>query len=286
MPELPEVETVRRRMAGVLEGRRISSVEAVEDGIVFGDTGPAALEAALTGRLVTRVGRKGKYWWLETDEGPCLVGHLGMAGWVRDVGPTREAVGEELRLMEHGRAPLDDASGRPKFLKLMIEAKDGGRIALTDGRRLARVRLCNDPNADPGIAKLGPDCLEEPRTGQELRAVLAGRSAPIKALLLDQTLFAGVGNWVADEALYMARIAPQRSAGSLSRTEAVRLAKALVTVLQTAVEAGADHTRYPEGWMFHSRWGGKKGHQRIGGRRLVREQVGGRTTAWVPGWQR
>jgi formamidopyrimidine-DNA glycosylase len=280
MPELPEVETVCRLLRRVLVDHKIKAVEAVPDTIVFGDAPPEAIESALVGRTVKAIGRRGKTWWIETDKAPVLVGHLGMAGWVREVGaPT-------IRLKEHGKAPLDDENGRPRFLKLLITSDEGRKVAFTDGRRLGRVRLTEDAKTDKKLKELGPDALTELPKDDKFDALFKKRSAPIKALLMDQTILSGIGNWVADEALYHARIAPNRAASSLTPAEFKALRKQVLYVLETAVEAGADEHKYPKGWMFHHRWGGGKGVSQIDGKKIVREEVGGRTTAWVPTLQK
>jgi formamidopyrimidine-DNA glycosylase len=280
LPELPEVETVRRIMRRVLKGQKIADVEIVPDDIVMGSTPPEAFVEALKGRTVTEIGRKGKYWWIELDHKPWLFGHLGMAGWIRELGA------HTTRLREHGSAPLDDPEGRPRFLKMMLTAEDGRRISFTDQRRLARLWLGDDPAQDSRIKELGFDCYDELPTAKQLHAVLQKRTAPIKAILLDQGLFAGIGNWIADETLYHAKISPKRASDSLSLKEVERLRASIDMVMHTAVDAGADSEKYPEDWLFSSRWGGKKGRTEIAGKKIVREPVGGRTTAWVPSVQK
>ncbi len=263
-------------MRQVLKGHKIRDVEIVPDDIVMGSTPPAAFEEALKGRTVIEIGRKGKYWWIELDEKPWVFGHLGMAGWIRELGaPTT-------RIREQGNAPLDDEDGRPRFLKLLITTDEDKRIAFTDQRRLGRLWLGSSPAEDSRIKELGFDCLDELPSAKDLGKVLAKRNAPIKAVLLDQGVFAGVGNWIADETLYHAKIAPKRLASSLKPKEIERLREALDMVVRTSVDAGADSDKYPADWIFSSRWGGKKGRTEIGGHRIVRETVGGRTTAWVP----
>jgi formamidopyrimidine-DNA glycosylase len=228
------------------------------------------------GNTVTAVGRKGKYFWLALAEGPWLFGHLGMSGWIRELGkPT-------VRLLEHGNAPLDDDSGRPRFLKMLLQAEDGARIAFTDGRRLGRLWLSASRGDDPKLGELGPDMLLEPWSVDRLSAILAKRNAPMKALLLDQKLFAGVGNWVADEVLYHAGIAPKRLGSSLTKSEIEAMLEKLDWILRSAVDVGADSDQFPDDWLFKHRWGGSKGADTILGRQIVREPVGGRTTAWVP----
>lgn len=275
MPEAPEVETARRTMERVLLGQRIAEVEVPEDDIVLCGLPANLIEEALLGSTVTEVGRIGKYWWLGLDREPWLMGHLGMAGWIRELGaPT-------IRLREHGQAPMDDENGRPRFLKMLLVTDEGRRVAFTDGRRLGRLWLGN-PATDARFQALGPDVFRSLPSSKEIGTMLAKRKAPIKSLLLDQALFAGVGNWIADEALYHARISPKRLGADLSKAEIERLRNALAKVVETAVELGADSGKYPQDWLFHQRWGGAKGVELVQGRRIVREPVGGRTTAWVP----
>ncbi len=263
-------------MRRVLVGHLIADVEVVPDTIIFGDTPPAAIVSALKGRTVEKIGRKGKTWWIDCGSPPILFGHLGMTGWIRELGA------HTTRLKEHGNAPLDDTTGRPRFLKLLLTADNGKKISFTDARRLAHVWLGDSPAASKKVAQLGPDALEELPKGKEFAQMFSKRTAPVKALLMDQTFLSGIGNWVADEVLYQAKIAPQRAGSSLSSTELGALRKAILRVLQLAVDAGADHEKYPDTWMFHHRWGGARGHQKIGKHDIVREQVAGRTTAWVP----
>lgn len=277
MPELPEVETVCRVMRHALQGKRITQVEVVRDTIVFASYSPKAIEKALLDRTVRAVGRRGKLFWLTLDgEGPTLFGHLGMSGWVREIGL------DGTRLHGHGRAPFDDEHGRPRFLKLGMRTRSGSGIVFTDPRRLGRVWLGPDPERETRVKRLGRDAFDDLPTRAELSHAFSRRKIPIKALLLDQGLLAGIGNWIADEVLYQSRIAPKRAASSLSDAEVAALRRAIRAVLERAVSVGADHERFPASWLFEHRWGGKRGAEQIAGQRIVREQVGGRTTAWVP----
>lgn len=276
MPELPEVESVRRLMRRVLQGKKIANVFVAEDDIVFSQTPPDAVREYLIGRTVTDVGRKGKFWWIELDERPWLFGHLGMSGWIRELGK------DGIRLHSHGEAPMDDAEGNPKFLKLRLETEDGGQIAFTDGRRLGRIWLAEGPEQDKQVKRLGFDVYDALPSAAELHRELARRKTSIKAVLLDQSVFAGVGNWIADETLYQSRLAPKRLANSLTDEETKRLHDALKKILKLSVEADADYEKYPKSWLFKHRWGGAKGADRIDGHEIVRETVAGRTTAWVP----
>ena len=279
MPELPEVETVCRIMRRVLVGDRIVGVDVANDEIVLGGVPSSAIRKALLGRQITEVGRKGKYWWLAISDGPYLFGHLGMSGWIRELGQAT------IRLQSHGSAALDGVDGLPKFLKLLIVTEAGGRIAFTDGRRLGRLWLGESPETDSRIQKLGFDVLDELPEASVLAGKLSNRKVTIKGVLLDQSVFAGVGNWIADEVLFQARISPHRLAQSLSNDEVVSLRESLMRVISLSVSVGADHEQYPETWLFNSRWGGSKGESHVMGMEIVRETVAGRTTAWVPSVQ-
>jgi formamidopyrimidine-DNA glycosylase len=280
MPELPEVETVRRTIERAIGGKRIAAADFPPDEIVCKGASPERLLTSVQGARVEAVSRKGKYFWLELDRRPWLFAHLGMAGWVREVGE------HSIRLREHGNAPFEDSKGNVRFLKMRLEAEDGRQIVMTDGRRLSRIWLAESPSASKNIAALGPDVLADPWKPAQLLAILSKRQAPIKALLLDQALFAGVGNWIADEALYQAKIRPDRAAATLELKDVKALLKSLAEIVELAVGAGADSAKYPPSWLFHHRWGGAKGVDAIAGKPIVREQIGGRTTAWVPSLQR
>jgi len=281
MPELPEVETVCRVMRTSLEGRLITHVEVVPDPIVFGGHSAKAVEEALAGRTVQSVGRRGKLFWMVlSGEGPTVFGHLGMSGWVREVG------GEGTRLQGHGKTPFDDEDGRPRFLRLLIRTANDRAIAYTDPRRFGRIWLSASPETDEHIARLGPDALDELPNNAELAKLFGRRKIAIKAVLLDQSTLSGIGNWVADEVLYQARISPKRVAASLTSKEIAALRRAIHSVLSRAVEVSADHARFPKTWLFEHRWGGGRGATQIAGQPIKREIVGGRTTAWVPSRQR
>ena len=116
--------------------------------------------------------------------------------------------------------------------------------------------------------------------------LLARRHAPIKAVLLDQGTFAGVGNWIADEVLFQARIRPDRAASALTPSEVGRLRSRLLWIVRRAVAVGADSDRFPRGWLFHRRWGRDATARTARGERIVHHTIGGRTTAWVPARQR
>ncbi|MBV8761593.1 MAG: hypothetical protein JO257_30135 [Deltaproteobacteria bacterium] len=267
-------------MRDVLVGKRIVGVEVVPDSIVF-ESARRNIEDALVGRTVRGIGRRGKTFWIElAGAGPTVYGHLGMSGWIREVGR------ESTRLQAHGDAPFDDEDGRPRFLKLRIEARGGRAIAFTDPRRLGRIWLGASPDDERRIQRLGRDAFDDLPSVRELAALFARRKIPIKALLLDQGALAGLGNWLADEVLYQARIAPHRLASSLDAREVSALRRSIRSVVGHAVKVGADHARFPRTWLFEHRWGATRGSQQINGHAIRRDEVGGRTTAWVPALQK
>jgi len=276
MPELPEVEAVRRLADRLLVGRRLESVEAVEDTIVF-ETPASVVADALRGATVVSTGRKGKVFWWRLDCGATFFGHLGMSGWIREVGDDGK------RLVSHGSAPLDDEQGRPRFLKLLARPEGGGRaIAFTDGRRLARIWLGGEPSEDRRVLSLGPDALTEEVDAGSLRR----SKAAVKTQLLDQTRFAGVGNWVADEVLLAAGISPHRTGDTLSEADCEAIGLAIKHVLDISVAANAEPEKYPADWLFHVRWGGGKGPTQLDGLDVRRDSINGRTAAWLPARQR
>lgn len=280
MPELPEVETVRRTMERVLVGHTITEVEIPEDAILLQKRPASAFIEVLHGAKPAAIGRKGKTWWIDLGHDVVVYGHLGMTGWIRQMdAPT-------IRLKEHGKMPLDDENGRPRFLKMLLTSEMGDRIAFTDGRRLARMWLGPRPNLEPKILQLGFDCLSEIPSASELHAILQRRAAPLKAVLLDQSVFAGVGNWIADEVCFQAQIFPGRIAKSLSPSEVESLRTALQQIVRTAVDCGADENLYPKDWLFHARWGGNRGVETWLGMPIRRETIAGRTTAWIPELQK
>jgi formamidopyrimidine-DNA glycosylase len=231
------------------------------------------------GRRVQAIGRRGKHLWLELDRRPWPVIHFGMTGGFHT------PAGPEVRLISSGkrsRAPL----WPPRFTKLHLVFDDGGELAVADARRLGRIRLRHDPTAEPPVSALGFDALLDIPTPAKFRALMTGRSAPVKALLLDQSFAAGVGNWIADEVLYQAGIDPRRRAGTLSELEIRRLRAKIKAVVATAVRLGSDSDRYPRTWLFHHRWGRNAAAMTGRGEKIRHDTIAGRTTAWVPKVQR
>lgn len=277
MPELPEVERARRLVDRVAAGRRIVRVACARDPIVFEDAGPVRMRRALSGRTVRRAVRRGKHLWLELDRRPWPCFHLGMTGDFRVRGVAA------LRLASSPAA--EDRAWPPRFAKLRLWLDDGRELVMTNKRRLGRIRLREDPTAELPISALGFDPLLDLPPPPVFLERLSRRSGVIKAVLLDQSFAAGIGNWIADEVLYHARIDPRRRADTLSPVEMRRLRTQIKRVIETAVKVDADKTRFPRGWLFHQRWGRDPRATTIRGEPIRHTTIGGRTTAWVPSRQ-
>ena len=236
MPELPEVETTVRGLAPVLEGRRIASIELRREDLrrPF----PPDLRQRLTGARVLRLGRRAKYGLIDTDRGDTLVFHLGMSGSWR-VDPTGIGIHDHV----------------------VIETDEGRRLALNDPRRFGSLDLLPTDRweaAEP-FATMGPEPLGESFDGRYLERALDGRSAPVKALLLDQRIVAGLGNIYVCEALNLSGIAPGRAGGHIARARLDGLAEAIRQVLLAAIRAGGSTLRdyaQPNGELgyFSAEW--------------------------------
>lgn len=270
MPELPEVETTVRGLSAVLDGRKLVSVETRRADLrrAF----PPDLRQRLTGARVTSLGRRAKYGLIGTDWGDTMIFHLGMSGRWR-IDP--EALG-----------PHDH---------FVMETDDGRRLALNDPRRFGSVDLVETEALDDyaPFVRMGPEPLEDGFNGASLSAALAGRSAPIKALLLDQRIVAGLGNIYVCEALHMAGIAPSRAGGRISGPRLDQLVQAIKAVLAAAIEAGGSTLRdfaRPSGELgyFSKQWRvyGREGEACECGAPICRRAEGGRSTFFCPACQR
>jgi formamidopyrimidine-DNA glycosylase len=240
VPELPEVEVTRRRIGPLLVGRRILEVRTTRDSRLF-LTRPARLRARLRGRCVAALGRSGKYLVAEFDDGARLVVHLGMTGQLFSSAATSPRLLSATR--RASLAPEAQSGFRPDVhTHLRLRFEDGGpEVFLRDVRKFGKVLLLERGESHPRLARLGLDALET--TGESLFAALRGRTASIKALLLDQALISGVGNIYADEALFRAGVRPARRAGRVTRRECELLAAAIREVLERSIETGGSSIR-------------------------------------------
>jgi formamidopyrimidine-DNA glycosylase len=247
MPELPEAERARLVLERAV-GREITDVDDA-DTYVCRPHAPGEIADALRGHRLASAHRRGKFLWVETDDGPILGLHLGMAG----------------------RITVDQAPAPRNWDRFALTFADGGRLALRDKRRLGRAIL------EPDFSHVGPDAAE---VGREPFRTRVGRgTAPLKARLLDQGVVAGIGNLLADETLWRARLAPQRPAGELSTEELDRLRRELRAATRAAIRKGGVHT----GDLIGHRTRG--GHCPRCGTGLERDTVGRRTTYWCPACQ-
>ncbi|TKY48057.1 Formamidopyrimidine-DNA glycosylase [Spatholobus suberectus] len=276
MPELPEVEAARRAVQENCVGKKITKCFVADDSKVIYAVSRSDFEASVIGKLIVAAHRKGKNMWLQLDSPPFPSFQFGMAGaiYIKGVAVTK-----------YKRSAVNDEDEWPsKYSKFFIELDDGLELSFTDKRRFARVRLLKDPPSVPPISELGPDALLEPMTLKEFTESLHKKKTEIKALLLDQSYISGIGNWVADEVLYQARIHPRQVALSLSDESCSTLYRCIKEVIQLAVEVDADCSRFPLEWLFHFRWGKKPG--KISGKKIDFITAGGRTTAYLPELQK
>lgn len=225
MPELPEVETIKNEIEEKLIGRHIKEVVLLWDGVV--KTPEAAkFTASLTGRKIRDLKRRGKYLLIGLDHADTLVIHMKMSGSLL----------------------LSTDNTIPQYTRAILKLDGGTNIYFRDPRKFGRMWLVED--IDKVTGKLGPEALSVELTAKRFAALLAKRKAPIKALLCDQTLLAGIGNLYADEALFEAKIHPLRTGDSLTPEESARLLKAIREVLLAGIKnKGASIVNYyrPDG---------------------------------------
>lgn len=276
MPELPEVETVRRGLQPVLEGHLLADVIQRRPDLRF--PMPERMPERLRGRRVIHVGRRAKYIMVELDSGEMLIVHLGMSG----------------RMTIHEGAP--PSAARHDHVDFVTEA--GVTIRFNDARRFGMIDLVAVDALDsyPMLAGLGPEPLGNEFNEAVLSAALAGRRTPIKAALLDQRVVAGLGNIYVCEALWHAGISPRRTAQTVAGKRAARLVPAIRQVLEAAIAAGGSSLRdyvqasgelgyFQHAWRAYGREGKICGHEGCGGivRRITQS---GRSTFYCALHQR
>lgn len=278
MPELPEVETVRRGLAERVAGRRVESVEVGRERVVR-RTSREELVAGLTGAVVERADRRGKYLILPLDTGDHAMIHLRMSGQVLVA-----AADSERPPHTHVVMHLDDGNE-----VWFVDPRTFGEVVVYDPRRVA-VEL-------PELARLGVDPVADEFGLAQLRRAVGRTRRALKPLLLDQHVIAGIGNIYADEILHRARLRPDRDASTLDRRRAVRLADAIVDVLGEAIAAGGSTLGDAQYVDLMGRRGSYQDDHRVygrGGERCLtcgrgwirRTVTGGRGTHWCPACQR
>ncbi len=232
MPELPEVETVCRQLEPELEGRRIESLEVL-DPRWCRPVAPAQLQAAVSGRMIEGLGRRGKYLLLALDCSQTLVMHLRMTGNLILVdGDEKLDPAAGMRLYEGERSSL------ARHLRARFVLGEGRELWFTDPRRFGEAFLIADAELPARFEPLGVEPLSAEFTPELLGAQAEGRTAPLKSFLLDQARIAGVGNIYADEALYRARLHPLSPAGSMRAEHHRALRDAVIAALEAGLERG------------------------------------------------
>ncbi len=293
MPELPEVETIRRQLEPEVVGRRIAAARVLDERWSRPER-PASVEKAVTGRAIESVGRRGKYLMLRLEGDRSLVMHLRMTGnlLLRPADSGEAAL--DLMDARFGAPRLYESSTEPKHLRAAFELDDGSELWFTDARRFGHgVVLDGDEVENYLSARLGVEPLSGELTAEGLAVMAAGRMAPLKSFLLDQSGIAGIGNIYADEALHRASLHPLSPAGSMRAEHCEALVEGIVGALQAALALGGssiDDYRDSRGekgsmqdeFLVHTREGEEC--PRCGGeiRRIV---VGGRSTYFCPACQ-
>lgn len=275
MPELPEVETTRRSLAPVLEGATVSQVTVARARMVRRQPNPQDFERRLISARVLEVGRHGKFLMTVLDNDMVWVTHLGMSGRI---------------------SLVDRAEPLAAHSNVVVSLDSGVDFRFIDPRTFGFVvAYTPEELADSSLARLGRDALVDLPRSRQLGELLAGRQAPIKALLLDQHLIAGIGNIYADESLHRAAVSPHRPGGSLTVDEVAALRKAIKDTLQHALESGGtslDDLAYllPDGrtgdYVKRLRAYGREGEAcRRCGAQIVRNVIRSRSSFWCPGCQ-
>ncbi|MHB1390714.1 MAG: bifunctional DNA-formamidopyrimidine glycosylase/DNA-(apurinic or apyrimidinic site) lyase [Thermoleophilia bacterium] len=274
LPELPEVETVKRQLDPILAGRTIARVN-VPDPLVTAPASPRSFQNALRGQRITRVSRRAKYLRLELDSGLTLVIHLRMTGRLTHT------------LTSYASMPR-------RHLRLFLQLDDGSGVAFHDQRRFGTATIMDPGDAAVLWRRLGPEPLERSFNPAAMQAMLQNRKRPIKSLLLDQARVAGIGNIYADESLYRANIHPERAARHVTEEEAVLLVRAIKETLRSAISLEGSsidtyRTATGESGRFQETF---KVHRRAGeacpacGSTIKKIKVGGRGTYFCPSCQR
>jgi formamidopyrimidine-DNA glycosylase len=286
VPELPEVETIRRQLEPELEGRRIVTASIFDERWTRPEpTGP--VEIGLTGRRIEAVGRRGKYLLLGLDDGATLVMHLRMTGNL-----LLADGGEEER--RFGGERLYESSSAPAHLRAELELDDGRLLRFTDPRRFGHATLLGAGRLDPYLdARIGVEPLDGAMTAELIGRIAEGRTAPLKSFLLNQKGIAGIGNIYADEALHRAELHPLSPAGSMRPMHWEALREGIVGALEEGLRNGGasiddyrdsrgEQGSMQEEFLVHTRAGEECPRC---GERINRIVVAGRSTYFCPACQ-
>lgn len=271
MPELPEVETVRRSLLPLVIGKKIEQVSVGAFAGVLGGMDPASFAALTTGSTIADIRRRGKYLLFDLADGAGFIVHLRMTG-----------------NLTHARSGAEPV----RFEHLSIHLDDGSSIRFADQRKFGRIEYRPKLGRRPLDGKLGPEPLTRSFNAAYLAERVRNRTAPIKALILDQRIIAGVGNIYADEALFRSRIHPTTPGGALSGTQVASLVRAIKSVLRSAIEhRGTTFASYRDAngetgtnqFRLRIYGRGRSGKPCLRcGRQLATLTVGGRTSHFCP----
>ena len=258
MPELPEVERFRKLAEREALHQEINYLDILDERLL--DTPRDELEAALVGKTFTATGRLGKYLLLVADAKNALNIHFGMSGSLVAVAA-----------YEHW----------PKFSYVRFGLAPGNGLAFCCPRKLGRVRMVRDLENLRAQKSLGPDALA--LSLDDFLDILKDRKAPIKSIIMNQSLMAGIGNWIADDALFRAGVHPATPCWYLNQSRQEAVFRGIQDVLRMAIECNADYRCFPNEMIFHQR--SKKGISPATGNPIAKIQVGGRSTYFCPDTQ-
>ncbi len=288
MPELPEVETIRRQLEPELTGRTLVGATVLDERWTRPERS-ALIVAGLLGRRIESVGRRGKYLLVGLDDGATLVMHLRMTGNL-----LLAERGEEARRLGGARLYESESPTGPSHLRAEIELDDGRLLQFTDPRRFGHASLLPAGELDPYLdSRIGVEPLQEEMTAELIGRIAEGRRAPLKSFLLDQKGIAGIGNIYADEALHRAELHPLSPAGSMRPMHWEALREGIVEALEEGLRNGGasiddyldsrgEQGSMQDEFLVHTRAG--RDCPRCG-ERINRIVVSGRSTYFCPGCQ-
>lgn len=306
MPELPEVESCKRNVLNYCYNNKIINVIINELGYgplhdkiddIIHET-PLLIYNSLINKKIENITRKGKYLWFQMssilpllttsstnsttniNDPKFILFHFGMTGSF---------------VLKDKNIPLYksftiSSNWPPKFTKLLICFENGEELAFCDPRRLGRIKVMDDVESLPPISLLAKDCYTDNITGDYLYSKFQKYNVPIKPLLLDQQkVCCGIGNWIADEVLFQSHIHPATKCNILNELDCQKIADSINNVINIACDTHADSSKFPNEWLFHSRWEKRRSSENIRtsqGYLVKYETIGGRTSAIVPELQK
>eukprot|EP01130_Rhizamoeba_saxonica_P005692 TRINITY_DN2262_c0_g1_i1.p1 TRINITY_DN2262_c0_g1~~TRINITY_DN2262_c0_g1_i1.p1 ORF type:complete len:405 (-),score=98.86 TRINITY_DN2262_c0_g1_i1:98-1273(-) len=283
MPELPAVEKWRKKFHDNAVGKKIVDVETQQDTKLYKNVAHDAFGSEITGKTITDTGRKGKHMWFDTDDDTCFVAlHFGMTGKLKY---KSEEESDEVIEQEYGKN--EEKQWPPNNYKFILKLEGGEEIAYTTVRRLGQIRLFNThPLENKPISEQGFDPYQEELDPEKIHDTIKGRRIPIKNLLLDQTVFAGVGNWIADETLYRSQIHPHRYTHTITVEESASICQNLSAIIKMATET--HRSQFPKNMLLfqRERTGENKTSMEVDGMPIEFDKISSRTCVFCPSLQK